>query len=325
MSNTAFSTPASYNFTAQPASATRIYVRSTSADDDGVATPYGIVSGVPDASFIQLLGQDESATGLSYTSLSQFIYDDGPAIGTLTGYAFGVAAVGDVRGDTQPTDGDTLTLGSVPYRFKNTLVTSYDVKIGANIGATMTNLKKAINDDGTPGTDYGTATAANNVFSATVLTDVVTLTDIIPCARALPYTITESASNFSIRLPIGGEDGVLLFTIPAGRDYVATPLTFSTEDHATETLPALMLAVSNYVATNGEKPMLRLWSDQTIDYKIQSSTDLINWTDTTEGEETLAASTLTFVDLAQRAEYIRFCITTNANTDGTIADFRVIY
>ena len=105
----------------------------------------------------------------------------------------------------------------------------------------------------------------------------------------------------------------------------APSLTFSTEDHATPTLPALMLAVSNSVATGGEKPMLRLWADQTIDYKIQSSTDLINWTDTTEGTDTLAASTLTFVDLAQRAEYIRFCVTANANTTDSICDFRVVY
>jgi hypothetical protein len=62
---------------------------------------------------------------------------------------------------TQPSDGDTVTIGSVTYRFKNTMAQAYDVQIGASLTATLTNLKAAINNDGTPGTDYGSGTVKN--------------------------------------------------------------------------------------------------------------------------------------------------------------------
>jgi hypothetical protein len=71
--------------------------------------------------------------------------------------------------------------------------------------------------------------------------------------------------------------------------------------------------------------MLRLWCNQGISYKVQSSTDQLNWYDTSEGTVALSASTLTYVTLAELCEFIRFVITTNANTSDSIADFRVIY
>jgi hypothetical protein len=64
---------------------------------------------------------------------------------------------------TQPSDGDTVTIGTTVYTFKTILGAAYDVKIGATIYATLTNLKAAINADGTPGVNYGAGTAANPV------------------------------------------------------------------------------------------------------------------------------------------------------------------
>lgn len=64
---------------------------------------------------------------------------------------------------TQPSDGDTVTIGTTVYTFKNILGAAYDVKIGATIYATLTNLKAAINADGTAGVNYGAGTAANPV------------------------------------------------------------------------------------------------------------------------------------------------------------------
>jgi hypothetical protein len=326
MSNTAFSTPTT-NIPSQPNIPDAIVIRFSSASDTDNLTIYGTVSAVANSELVAG-SQSEVVTTSSFSALSQAIFGSN-ASGEITGLIPGTSATGDVRVDVNPTDGNTLTIGLtgnvIAYRFKNTLAAAYDVKIGATKEITSTNLNAAINASGTPGTEYYAGTLANVLVSSTVSVDVLTLTDAVPCLRQLAWLLTESASNFSKRTLIGGYDGATLFTIPAGGSRSAIALTFSTEDHTTATLPALMSAVSNSVATGGEKPMLRLWADQTIDYMIQSSTDLINWTDTIEGEVTLAASTLTSVDLAQRAEFIRFVVTSNANTTNTILDARVIY
>jgi len=324
MSQTAFTTVSTNRLAAQPASSSLIYVRSTSGADTGTLTIYGDVSATPDTDAIALAGQVEVSSVEIFDSISQAILSTAQA-GTVTAYAPGTAASGDIRTDVNPTDGDTLALGGITYRFKSTMAAINDVQLGASATDTTLALKKAINLDGIAGTDYFTGTAANPIYSATVATTVITLTDRIPCLRQVAQTITESASNFAIRTPIGGVDGTLLFTFAVGATSAADVLTFSTEDHLTATLPALMLGTSNPVNTQGRQAMLRLWSDNAISYKVQSSTDQTNWTDTSEGTVALSASTLTNVVLAELHEFVRFVVTTNANTDDTILDARVIY
>jgi len=58
--------------------------------------------------------------------------------------------------------------------------------------------KKAINLDGIAGTDYFTGTAANPIYSATVATTVITLTDRIPCLRQVAQTITKADYYYGI-------------------------------------------------------------------------------------------------------------------------------
>mgnify|MGYP003673781227 FL=1 len=328
MSNTAFSTPTSNPIVAQPSTASTIYVRSTSASDTMSASVYGTVSASPDSSSVTLTGLREAVTADSFTAVTQSILATAPA-GIVSAYQAGTAGTGDITGLTNPTDGDTLTIGltgvTQAYRFKNTLALAYDVKIGATASITMANLKAALNADGTPGTEYYTGTLVNPLLSATVATTVVTVTDRIACNRSIAWSFAESSTNFALRIPNDGADGTLLFSFAAGITNAANSLTFSTEDHLTETLPALMLGTSNHIQVNGVMPMLRLYSDQAISYKTESSTDLINWTTTSEGTVALSATTLTYVNLAERADFIRFVITTNANTTDTILDARLIY
>ena len=324
MSQTAFTTVSTNTLAAQPASSAKIYVRSTSGSDTGTLTVYGDVSATPDTDAITLAGQVEVSSVEIFDSISQAILGATQA-GTVTAYGPGTAAVGDVRTDTNPADGATITIGGKVYRFKTTMAAINDVQLGASATDTTLALKKAINLDGIAGTDYYTGTTANAIYSASVATTVITLTDRIPCSRQVAQVITESASNFAIRQPIGGIDGTLLFAFAVGVTSAADVLTFSTEDHLTATLPALMLGTSMPVNVQGRQAMLRLWSDNAISYKVQSSTDQINWTDTSEGADTLVASTLTNVVLAELHEFIRFVVTTNANTGDTILDARVIY
>jgi len=71
------------------------------------------------------------------------------------------------------TDGDTCTIGTTVYRFKNTLAAAYDVKIGASAAITLDNLKAAINATGTAGTEYFAGTLAHPTVIATTNTDTV--------------------------------------------------------------------------------------------------------------------------------------------------------
>jgi len=328
MSNTAFSTASAYRIS-QPAEESKVILRLSSASDTGDSVGiYGTISGVPGLSTVTTAGQREVVTDDSFTALTQALAFFVP-VGSVTGLSPGTAAIGDISAIANPADGATITVGltgsGLTYRFKDTLAAAYDVKRGASATDSMLALKKAINADGVSGTDYYAGTAQNPVLSAAVSTTVITVTDRLGCARQLGWVFSESASNFALRLPMGGIDGATLFTTPAGVTTAANPLTFSSEDHATVTLPGYMRGTSSMVAVGGNRAMLRLWSDQDIDYKIESSTDQSHWVTTSEGTETLVASTLTYIHLAELHEFIRFVITTNSNTDDTVLDARVIF
>lgn len=87
------------------------------------------------------------------------------AVGGSSSYTWaGECAVGYIKAFGQATDGDTVTLGSVTYTFKNTLGSANDVKIGATAAITLENLGKAVNLEGTANTHYGAGTVANPDF-----------------------------------------------------------------------------------------------------------------------------------------------------------------
>jgi hypothetical protein len=328
MSNTAFSTIASNPILAQPVVDGPIYIRSDNAADATTLAIYGTISAAPGSQTLTLAGKVEVNSTSSFSALTQAILGVGEA-GTVSGYAAGTAAVGDITGLTNPSDGATLTIGLTgftrAYRFKNTLAAAYDVKIGATVQDTMSNFSKAINASGTPGTEYYAGTLINSYLSATVSTSVVTLTDRIPCNRQLAWTFTESASNFAKRVPSDGADGIQLFTFSPSVLTAANKLTFSTEDTVATTLPALMRGVSSAVSINGGTSMFRYYTDHAITVRFQSSTDNQNWHTTSEGDITLSTSAWTTVVFAQIHDFLRMVIVTNSNTTDTIFDARVVY
>jgi len=127
----------------------------------------------------------------------------------------GTKAIGDIRIDVLPVDGDTIIInsGSVgkTYRFKNTLAAVNDVKIGATISATVLSLRKAIMLNGAVGTDYFSGTTIHPIFTAAEYGEVLVIADKIGCLRANGYTLTASnGTRFSTRTPSGGADGILL-------------------------------------------------------------------------------------------------------------------
>lgn len=64
------------------------------------------------------------------------------------------------------TDGDTVTLGAVTYRFKNTMAQANDVKIGADASTTLANLKATVNLTGTAGTEFFAGTVIHPTITA---------------------------------------------------------------------------------------------------------------------------------------------------------------
>lgn len=73
-----------------------------------------------------------------------------------------VKAQGTLTLDTNPIDanGDTMTIGTTTYRFKDTLAQANDIKIGATVADTQASIVKTLNGTGVAGTDYyaGTVT-----------------------------------------------------------------------------------------------------------------------------------------------------------------------
>ena len=98
------------------------------------------------------------------TSAGTIRFNDGTT-GTTTA---GAKATGVLTSSGVFQDGETVTLGDVIYTFKTALTgASYEVLIGASAAASLDNIKSAVNDSGTAGTEYGLATEAHPNVTAT--------------------------------------------------------------------------------------------------------------------------------------------------------------
>lgn len=72
---------------------------------------------------------------------------------------------------------DKVIIDSVTYTFKDTLAAAFDVKRGADIAESLTNLQKAINLSGTAGTHYGVGTTIHpSVTAAAPVGGTLTIT-----------------------------------------------------------------------------------------------------------------------------------------------------
>lgn len=72
-------------------------------------------------------------------------------------------------------DGETVTIGTTVYRFKDTMAQAYDVKVGADGDTSLANLVKAINASGTAGVEYYTGTLIHPTVSAAAVASHATI------------------------------------------------------------------------------------------------------------------------------------------------------
>ncbi len=121
----------------------------------------------------------------------------------------GVAATGSLTATANPDDGDTVTIANITYRFKSTMAAANDVKIGANLGATLTSLVKTVNGTGTAGTDNYTGTKdLATILTASVSSSTVTLTANEAGIVGNYYSLASSDANIVASAFAGGVDAV---------------------------------------------------------------------------------------------------------------------
>lgn len=101
--------------------------------------------------------------------------------------------------NTQVTAADTVTVNGQVYTFRATPSVAYDVTIGANADGSLTNLEAAINGTGTAGTTYGVGTATHpTVSSSDVASHVLTLTARNVGTAGNALTLAKSAATLSV-------------------------------------------------------------------------------------------------------------------------------
>jgi hypothetical protein len=107
-----------------------------------------------------------------------------------------IRAQGTLTMDTNPIDanGDTITIGSITYRFKSSMAQANDVKIGATVADTQASLVKVINGTGEAGTDYyaGTTTPHPQVMADDFASDDCVITALAPGEEGNSIATTET-------------------------------------------------------------------------------------------------------------------------------------
>ncbi len=151
--------------------------------------------------------------------------------GTSGTTSAGVKATGVLTGSGVFTAGETITIGTVTYTMVATLTgAAYEVLIGANLAASLDNLKSAINKDAGEGTTYGTGTVANPHGVATTNTDTAQTFEFSRVGvEGNAIATTETCANASwgaATLASGAEPSFLMIntiTLAAGPQVLSFP------------------------------------------------------------------------------------------------------
>ena len=148
---------------------------------------------------------------------------------------------------TNPSNGDTVTIGATTYTFKTTVSTDGDILISANATATLQNLIDAINQTGVQGVDYNVG-QLNQQVTALPSVDVNTLRLIARnpgvIGNAISLTVTGSTLTLSSSTLAGGNDTIELLS--------ATLLSITGQTKYDYT-KAIVAAINSYSATSGFK------------------------------------------------------------------------
>lgn len=118
--------------------------------------------------------------------------------------ATGTLTASDVLATTE-----TVTIGSIRYTFKTVLAGPFDVLVGANLSASLDNLKAAINHAAGEGATYGYGTVAHPLVTATTKTGttlLVVANTAGVAANAIATTATTASAAWGANTLTGGVD-----------------------------------------------------------------------------------------------------------------------
>ena len=151
-------------------------------------------------------------------------------------------ATGTLAFATNPTDADTVTLGSITYRFKGTMAQANDVKLESTAAATLAHLVKAINATGIAGTDYYTGTTINTKASAAISTTNLVATALTAGDNTVTSTqsITGGTDTWGAAT-LGGATAGSITLQRQGKDgstYITALTAFTADKFATAQLPS---------------------------------------------------------------------------------------
>jgi hypothetical protein len=179
---------------------------------------------------------------------------------TITAAAGG-AATGTLTLDTQPTAGDTMTLGTRVYTFQaiGTLTNvAGHVEVGASVGATQTNLRNAVNGTGVPGTGYAAATTAHpdvTMGAFAVNAAVVTAREVGTAGNSIATTETFTAvtnvfAAATLTGGVAGDNDVMPFAVPGATVWVTSPLNNGVAEVVSRTDLQMVLTTAAYKAAH---------------------------------------------------------------------------
>ena len=200
------------------------------------------------------------AAVFSNTALSTFMSDAktpttiSVVTGDLSSATLGLTtpyATGTLNLDTNPADGDTVTVGTTTYQFKNTMGAANDVQIGATVQDTLNNLAAAIN--GTPG-EAGTTASGAAYYTGTVANADATAQGINGTALTVQAVVAGTAGNGTVATGasltgIGGWSGVDGSGDLTGAG--ATTADLSTAPNAQLALTAINSAIATVASSRG--------------------------------------------------------------------------
>lgn len=147
--------------------------------------------------------------------------------------AAAVAATGTITNSVSFSDGEQILIGSSNNPSVYTMRTALsspsiknEVLIGANVAASLTNLKAAVNGSAGSGTTYSTGTVAHIEVTATTLTGttlVISATSLGVAGNSIATTTTAASATWGATTLTGGLQAIVLmintFTPAAGTYY----------------------------------------------------------------------------------------------------------
>lgn len=206
----------------------------------GVGKVYGVVVNSHTSGTMKLQDGVDGTAGAKATSTlttSGIVYAKFPE-STLTSDATNVA------------DGETVTIGSIVYRFKDTMLAAYDVQIGASAAISLDNLKAAINASGTPGTEYFAGTLIHPDVTATTNTDTTqkVVSKVIGTANNAKATTETSAHLSWADTTLGGGTGTSVTGVAtASSTFVINGTSYYFTNQLSETVNGVASAVVNEI------------------------------------------------------------------------------